>query len=52
VLVRPDDPSALAVGIARALEQPGLGDAGRERGKREFSDARMADRTVALYESL
>jgi glycosyltransferase involved in cell wall biosynthesis len=52
VLVRPDDPSALALGIARALEQPGLGDAGRERAKREFSVARMADSTVALYRSL
>jgi glycosyltransferase involved in cell wall biosynthesis len=52
VLVQPDDPSALAVGVARALEQPGLGDAGRERAKREFSVARMADKTVGLYRSL
>jgi glycosyltransferase involved in cell wall biosynthesis len=52
VLVQPDDPSALAVGIARALERPELGDAGRERAKREFSVARMADRTVALYRAL
>ncbi len=52
VLVQPEDPSALAVGIARALEQPGLGQAGRDRATREFSVARMADRTVALYRSL
>jgi glycosyltransferase involved in cell wall biosynthesis len=52
VLVRPDDPSALALGIARALEEPGFGDAGRERARREFSVARMADSTVALYRSL
>jgi glycosyltransferase involved in cell wall biosynthesis len=51
-LVRPDDPAALALGIARALERPELGEAGRERARREFSVARMADRTVALYERL
>ena len=52
VLVQPDDPSALALGIGRALEQPELGPAGRQRARREFSVARMADRTVALYRSL
>ena len=52
VLVRPDDPSALALGIASALEQPQLGAAGRERAHREFSIARMAERTVALYRAL
>jgi glycosyltransferase involved in cell wall biosynthesis len=52
VLVQPDDPSALAAGISSALEQPGLGSAGRERAKREFSVARMADSTVALYRAL
>jgi glycosyltransferase involved in cell wall biosynthesis len=51
-LVGPDDPSALALGVARALEQPQLGEAGRQRALSEFSVARMADRTVALYESL
>jgi glycosyltransferase involved in cell wall biosynthesis len=49
VLVQPDDPSALALGLARALEHRHLGDAGRERAHREFSVARMADRTAALY---
>ena len=53
VLVRPDDPSALALGVARALDEaPRLGAAGRERACREFSVARMADRTVELYRTL
>jgi glycosyltransferase involved in cell wall biosynthesis len=51
-LVRPDDPSALALGVARALERPDLGAAGRERARREFSVARMADRTAVLYEAI
>ena len=52
LLVEPDDPSALALGVARALEQPGLGAAGRQRAHDEFSVARMADRTAALYRAL
>ncbi|HEY5057718.1 MAG TPA: glycosyltransferase family 4 protein [Gaiellaceae bacterium] len=53
ILVRPDDPSALGLGIARALEEPArFGTAGRERARTEFSVARMADRTAALYRSL
>ena len=53
LLVQPDDPSALGLGIARALEEPTrLGAAGRERARREFSVARMADRTAQLYRSL
>jgi glycosyltransferase involved in cell wall biosynthesis len=52
-LVHPDDPSALALGIARALADGGrLGATGRERARDEFSVARMADRTTALYGSL
>jgi len=51
-LVRPDDPSALALGVARALERPELGAAGRDRARREFSVARMADRTAALYDAI
>jgi len=50
--VRPDDASALARAVERALAQPQLGAAGRERAQREFSVARMADRTAALYRSL
>lgn len=53
ILVRPDDPPALGIGIARALEEPvRFGAAGRERARREFSVARMADRTAELYRSL
>jgi glycosyltransferase involved in cell wall biosynthesis len=52
LLVPPDDPAALALAAARALERPELGDAGAERARLEFSVARMADRTVALYRRL
>jgi glycosyltransferase involved in cell wall biosynthesis len=53
LLVRPDDPSALALGIARALEDgERLGAAGRDRAHAEFSVATMADRTAELYRSL
>ncbi|HTZ07008.1 MAG TPA: glycosyltransferase family 4 protein [Gaiellaceae bacterium] len=52
ILVRPDDPSALALGIARALDEPSFGAAGRDRAHAEFSVARMADATAALYRSL
>lgn len=52
VLVPPDDPAALARGIERALAEPSLGAAGRDRARVEFSVARMADRTAALYGTL
>jgi len=52
LLVQPDDPTALALGVARALELPQLGEAGRARARREFSVARMTERTVALYEDV
>jgi glycosyltransferase involved in cell wall biosynthesis len=52
VLVPPDDPAALARGVVRVLSEPSLGQAGYERAQREFSVARMADRTAALYASL
>jgi len=52
ILVRPDDPPALALGIARALEQPALGAAGRTRAHAEFSVARMSQRTADLYRRL
>ena len=48
-LVTPGDPAALARGIARALDEPELGAAGRTRARQEFSVARMADRTASLY---
>ena len=49
LLVPPDDPAELARAVAQALGRPELGAAGRERARREFSVARMADRTAALY---
>jgi glycosyltransferase involved in cell wall biosynthesis len=49
VLVPPDDPRALASAVGRALEQPELGAAGRERALREFSVERMTRETLALY---
>jgi glycosyltransferase involved in cell wall biosynthesis len=49
VLVVPDDADALAPAIARVLEQPELGARGLERARAEFSVARMADLTAALY---
>ena len=50
VLVPPDDPAELAEGIAAVLDDARrFGLAGRERARREFSAARMADRTVAVY---
>ena len=53
VLVEPDDPAALAAGIDRVLAAPAqFGEAGKQRAAAEFSVARMADATVALYESV
>jgi glycosyltransferase involved in cell wall biosynthesis len=49
-LVRPDDPSSLALGVARALEDAGrLGASGRERARSQFSVERMAEKTADLY---
>jgi glycosyltransferase involved in cell wall biosynthesis len=52
LLVPADDAAALAAAVSSALERPGLGRAGLERGRAEFSVARMADRHVALYERI
>lgn len=52
VLVPPDDAEALASGIARALDQPQLGEGALERARSEFSVGRMVDRTFALYKQL
>jgi glycosyltransferase involved in cell wall biosynthesis len=49
-LVQPDDEAALAEGVMRTIERPALGEAGRVRASREFSVARMADRTIEVYE--
>jgi glycosyltransferase involved in cell wall biosynthesis len=53
VLVRPDDPDALATGIERALEERDrFGRAGLRRARDSFSVARMADATLAVYEEI
>jgi glycosyltransferase involved in cell wall biosynthesis len=53
LLVEPDDDAALAAALNRVLEDPqGYGAAGQARARQEFSVARMADRTLALYESV
>jgi glycosyltransferase involved in cell wall biosynthesis len=50
LLVPPDDPAALADAIAGVLDDPrAYGTAGRERAHREFSVARMGDRTLEVY---
>lgn len=53
VLVRPDDPAAVAAAIGDLLDDPSraktLGEAGRARAASSFSVARMAERTVAVY---
>ena len=52
LLVPPDDPSALAAAVSRVLEDPSrYGERGRARARAEFSVARMADRTLAVYEA-
>jgi glycosyltransferase involved in cell wall biosynthesis len=52
VLVAPDDVYALARAVERALEHPELGEGGRARARTEFSVARMADHTAAVYDSI
>ena len=53
LLVAPDDPGSLAAAASRLLADPEtarrLGDAGRARARAEFSVARMAERTQAVY---
>jgi glycosyltransferase involved in cell wall biosynthesis len=54
LLVPPDDPEALASAAAELLVEPErakrLGEAGLRRARAEFSVARMADATLAVYE--
>jgi glycosyltransferase involved in cell wall biosynthesis len=56
LLVPPDDPSALAVGIARLLDDPELrtrlGAAGRERVMSRFTWAVTAEGTAACYTAM
>lgn len=53
VLVPPEDPDALADALASLLADPAraraLGDAGRERVRREFSLRQMTTRVIDLY---
>ncbi len=52
LLVPPDDPSALAAAVNRVLEDPAdYGRRGLARARAEFSVAKMADRTLAVYET-
>ena len=56
ILVEPEDADALSNAIARCIDDPEIasqfGAAGRERMQMEFSIATMADKHVALYESI
>ena len=56
LLVEPGDAPALAGALSALLDEPerarALGEAGRERARRRFSVARMAERTAALYGSV
>jgi glycosyltransferase involved in cell wall biosynthesis len=52
LLVPPDDASALAAAVNRVLADPaGYGEQGHVRARADFSVAKMADRTLAVYES-
>jgi glycosyltransferase involved in cell wall biosynthesis len=52
LLVAPNDPRALAAAINRVVDDPSdYGERGRERAQQDFSVAKMADRTLAVYES-
>ncbi len=52
LLVPSDDATALAGAVTRVLDDPGnYGERGRARACAEFSVARMADRTLAVYET-
>lgn len=56
LLVPPGDAHAVASALSGLLADPArrseLGEAGRRRAHEEFSVARMADRTLAVYESI
>jgi glycosyltransferase involved in cell wall biosynthesis len=56
LLVPPDDAEALAEAILALLDDPSraaaMGEAGLARASREFSVAKMADRTAAAYASV
>jgi glycosyltransferase involved in cell wall biosynthesis len=52
LLVPPDEADALADALNRVLDHPSdYGERGRARATQEFGVARMADRTLAVYEA-
>ena len=52
LLIPPDDPGALAAAVNRVLADPsGYGEQGRARARSDFSVAKMADRTLTVYET-
>ena len=52
LLVPPDDPAALAAAVNLVLADPsGYGERGRARARDHFSVAKMADRTLRVYET-
>jgi glycosyltransferase involved in cell wall biosynthesis len=56
LVVPPNDPAALAVAIGRILADPNLarqmGQAGRERVEREFTESVMVNAVMAVYREL
>jgi glycosyltransferase involved in cell wall biosynthesis len=56
VLVSPSDPVGMADQVGRVLRQPALRgslvEAARERVRSEYSSARMATRTLAVYQAM
>ena len=56
ILVEPENADALRAAMARLMDdtelRSGMGAAGRDRVQNEFSIATMADRHIALYQSL
>ncbi len=53
LLVPPDDAAALAAAVTQVLDDPAdYGSRGKARARTEFSVARMADRTLAAYETV
>lgn len=54
LLVPPDDSARLAEAVVSLLDEPArarlMGEAGSRRAREEFSVARMAERTAAVYE--
>ena len=52
LLVEPNDPPAAAAAIARLLDDPSFGVAGRARVLAQFSSARVADQMLAIWNAV